>query len=613
MSPYCSDGHDATWLCLQGRDQVNPAITVSRQPRAMSLPDADDGKGSDELSPIDRLEEQLTRVETPTQDWRYFIPRTALESSLDPGIVFEALRSSHSESTRKNASTLTQLLCDPESRFKKVFCVLVLARLVDEFAFIVGANLDDSCLPIPKPEHDDGLSEETIPADQGHLFVTCRRAFKRITSHHFFFRLQWAVLAPTFEASLEVKHFVFGRETILPFLEVESETQRNDGGYGEVHKIRIHPDHYDFGDYGIHNPQHIFALKKLRSQDYGNFSKEVGALKRVRNLDHVLQLLASFEVAGSYHLIFPWASGDLIFFWQYSQALVGDKRICPWVSTQFRALAEALSAIHRGTLQNGLHRHHDSTTAALRNAELDPNGFLDADLLYGRHGDIKPSNILWYPSSDKGVGDLGKLVLGDFGLSAFHRKASMSVQSTSSFPYTLTYRAPEIDNKEYRKSRMTDIWSFGCVLLEFLVWYLLGFDAILEFSRARLQRHPAVPSFYEDTFFTLTQSTTAPTINAKVVQWASRLRYHPNYSSFLAELLHIILDDMLEPNHFKRASAADISQKLRCIEKRCWSTVDYYTPPRNHPEERLFDDKDGPSRGILIKIRDKLCCWRSAL
>lgn len=64
-----------------------------------------------------------------------------------------------------------------------------------------------------------------------------------------------------------------------------------------------------------------------------------------------------------------------------------------------------------------------------------------------------------------------------------------------------TYRAPECDLNE-DISPSWDIWSLGCVYLEFLTWYLESWDAFDIFSKQRRKQDSARPVL-EDKYFIL--------------------------------------------------------------------------------------------------------------
>jgi len=120
--------------------------------------------------------------------------------------------------------------------------------------------------------------------------------------------------------------------------------------------------------------------------------------------------------------------------------------------------------------------------------------------VHGRHGDLKPENILWFKEyQDKDPSkSMGVLKISDFGLTRFHRTVSKSHVNAEGVAVTGTYRAPEYDiNKVVSQSY--DIWSLGCVILEFVTWYLLGWEEVDEFSRNRVKEH--ITDYKEDVFF----------------------------------------------------------------------------------------------------------------
>lgn len=64
------------------------------------------------------------------------------------------------------------------------------------------------------------------------------------------------------------------------------------------------------------------------------------------------------------------------------------------------------------------------------------------------------------------------------------------------------YRPPEFDD-DPRASSRSDKWSFGCILLEFTSWLLLGYAGVEAFAKTRLafnarEHHGGVA---EETFF----------------------------------------------------------------------------------------------------------------
>jgi serine/threonine protein kinase len=100
--------------------------------------------------------------------------------------------------------------------------------------------------------------------------------------------------------------------------------------------------------------------------------------------------------------------------------------------------------------------------------------------LYFSQSRISPDVLKRIP-----IPQLGILQLADFGVAKFRRLQSGS--GTGTWRDTETYAAPEsftgseVPGTIRKISRPYDIWSFGCVLLEVLVWLVLGGDELLAF------------------------------------------------------------------------------------------------------------------------------------
>lgn len=136
---------------------------------------------------------------------------------------------------------------------------------------------------------------------------------------------------------------------------------------------------------------------------------------------HLIPLLGSFEIRNpetgecTYYLLFDWADGTLKDFWQANEAMVRNKEHVPWMAEQFSHLIGALECIHNDRVR-------------LRSVE---NVFSN---LYGRHGDIKPDNFLYFRLPD------GKklLVIADLGLGRLHHDITRSQQNPNGTPMVRT-------------------------------------------------------------------------------------------------------------------------------------------------------------------------------
>lgn len=210
------------------------------------------------------------------------------------------------------------------------------------------------------------------------------------------------------------------------------------------------------------------------------FRREVATLKRLSSLDHahLIKLQVTYLYRDHYHLLFRWADGNLRNYWEAHPKPSDIPRTweyATWVTSQWLGLARALSAIHDCPPDETIEPEDEQ-----------PNDGFGSQRNKGRHGDIKPENILWfqsYEAQDDQPPVNGRLVISDFGLTEFHRDETGLV-SPLNIARSPTYRPPEYDVSA-TISQSYDIWTLGCVLLEFIVWYLQGFEAFDQFSKKR--------------------------------------------------------------------------------------------------------------------------------
>lgn len=192
-----------------------------------------------------------------------------------------------------------------------------------------------------------------------------------------------------------------------------------------------------------------------------------------------------------FFLMFECAASNLETFWNlkehestamlmatYAEFKLTPEDLARWVAQQCLGMAEALQTLHT------IPRTKDQTASA--------------SATHGLHGDIKPANILRYTnwkdpkdpvdSNDEPVKalypPLGVLQITDFGLSSIHHTNTaedIKVRLGSS-----DYKAPEV-HLIYPISQSLDIWTLGCLFLDFLTWLIRGNDARKTFAEKRLR------------------------------------------------------------------------------------------------------------------------------
>ncbi|KAK1714550.1 uncharacterized protein BDZ83DRAFT_63502 [Colletotrichum acutatum] len=165
-------------------------------------------------------------------------------------------------------------------------------------------------------------------------------------------------------------------------------------------KAEIHPDHHDFSDPALEPRlrQNTFAVKCLNSPKKTLFQKEVRVLKKCsgESHSHLISLLATYEQLNRFYLIFPWAESDLMKYWKVLNPKPSNAaETMLWIAEQCRGISDDLVRIHEYNSSD-----LQDMEAQLSSQLLSPSDALNRDnhesdkRQYGRHGDIKPENIL---------------------------------------------------------------------------------------------------------------------------------------------------------------------------------------------------------------------------
>ncbi|RBA19858.1 CMGC protein kinase [Fusarium proliferatum] len=320
------------------------------------------------------------------------------------------------------------------------------------------------------------------------------------------------------------------------------------GGSSQVFRVRIHPSHVP--DHGQLDRDLAFAVKRINgtSKDYARERDAYQQLSLAQNPHpHITPLLATYRMEGKYHFVFPYADGDLAMFWRNQPRPSNDKRSLQWLGGQMRGLVDALSRIH-----------------GLKGQARD---------FYGRHGDVKPENILVFGSNDSNVWP--RFALSDFGSSYFCTPEDRDIPK--GLKHTPVYRAPEIDTAG-GATQACDIWSLGCVFLEAVTWLCYGKDGISKLCQSRLDEFNS-PN--RDAFFQL-QYDKRDGLTAKLKPEVHRLlislRESSRSSLFIDDILYIVLEGMLKVNTSERMSAWDVLDALTQICSKLESDPAYSEP-----------------------------------
>lgn len=240
-----------------------------------------------------------------------------------------------------------------------------------------------------------------------------------------------------------------------------------------------------------------------------------------------------------------------------------------------------------------------------KNQNLSPN---PKHQLYGRHGDIKPENVLWFKTFDNP--GMGVLKISDFGLTRFHKKDTKSGINAQGTPVSLTYRAPEYDTTA-KLSQSYDIWTVGCLILEFLTWYLLGWEAVLnDFSDCRGEGDEDENGFSEDKFFKVVQLDSegekfGAVIKPQVIDWIHKLREQAACTDLIHELLDLVQRHLLVVASRHRASCGVAVSKLEQMWKKSLKDEKYCLDGKPRPPPVEHTRSDSLEATPLIPMSDE--------
>ncbi|KAI0378687.1 protein kinase [Hypomontagnella monticulosa] len=560
---------------------------------------------SSDIDDIERLLEDIqieldrAHVTSALDPMKSYIPRDQLPQILTPDRVRTILNMScFKDYSDKNALT-TQICFGSKGSGPRLelLAVLIAINKTKDLPKYVKEGIDDFCLPMTM----DGSNDKTLSCRRHGSHKTIN-AYRRPNDRNDFSRWSYTLNAPHISSNVQKHmHYLLDPGDVFPMKD-ETKVQRNElaivnhngaedmmppayGGFSEVLRVVIEKGHHDFGNIGVRHPGGLFALKRLTSHNRENFNLELASL--LFSMDnapnstartHLIQLLATFEVRGpspspTYYLLFDWADGNLTDFWRTNQHLVGDRGHCKWMAQQFYELCLALQCVHNQR-QETLHLINGNQLARTL-----PGRSMKVQELYGRHGDIKPDNFLWFRTAQSSPGSCGLLALSDFGLGRLHTQVSRSLQNPKDLTWTATYRAPEFDLPNGLISRASDIFSLGCVFLEYVSWFMLGLESVeRDFIDARLHRD--IYDYDADTFFVtrLDEKTGQyrPFLNPKVEEWILMLQEHENCTWYLHQFLDTIKDEMLNPERSDRIDVLKLIEKMRVLRKACEVNDSFY-------------------------------------
>ncbi|KAF5004498.1 hypothetical protein FDECE_9010 [Fusarium decemcellulare] len=525
---------------------------------------------------------------------RSYLPLDHLIDILRPDIVWQLL----SQNFNKKEATLLKFEVlgnqDPNAkagpappRRRRIFAILILIQAIQRLQDFVAADVDDTALPLTFEPKGDAFLRDNI----GHKLPECFSQWPSITAKAFCLE-QESIHVPFFHFQTEEILWVYQLQprAALPFTRYD----QDDDGYWNMRRVHIHSAHHDYDrnikvtsiPLGFYETM-ITAINNIQGQQPRDFSarrthfqniqdyfhqfrayNRFGAVWEDLYADHHLAPQLAYKHGRDYFLLFPWATGNLYQFFEKRKADPSSLDELCWFFERCWGIARCLDKIHR-------------LDALARSLDVLENPTHEGS---SRCGHIKLENILWFEDY-KGQRDF--FTMTDFALT----QTRPDPQKTSTRKMSGKYRPPEVHFMK-PMSQKYDVWSLGCVLLEFISWFLLGYEQTFDvFTMERIEEHidenmesrlsrqnpffidilsqrDAFPQ--EDAFFSLIDPETSSgssgggmaEVRNSVLEWIKKLHGTQHSSSALHELLDLIQYNMLVPVPESRSSSEFINNKL---------------------------------------------------
>ncbi|PQE05915.1 kinase domain-containing protein [Rutstroemia sp. NJR-2017a BVV2] len=529
---------------------------------------------SSELETANPLREQLVKARASIYNSGYLwiIPRCQLNAIITSQNVASDISLNFPELNSNQVNNYATIVVE---RAKSLYATLVLIKQSGSICQALDEQIFDADLPLTYCM--PGKKRTASFATNNGRFVTCFNSWLEESKQEFAEK-QWSTLAKIFHLG---QHYELDENDLLPFLRLEKgEYVPKRGAFGKVYPARIHPSHHEFE---LNDSRALVAVKELHSPDEKEFRKELDVLKLLGSRtsegphDHLIRLLATFKQGNQYHLIFPWAQCNLRKYWVDNANPEFDESTVLWSLDQMAGITDALMLVHNfmpslpHDVEGGAHLTDTTKLSAKEGQER-----------FGRHGDIKPENMLWFGPEAISQHAKGIVKLADFGLGRFHGKDSRSGLSPSGIIASPTYAPPECQLQR-PVSRSYDIWSLGCVLLEFVTWLLKGYSEEDAFSEFRGTEN--INGINDDNFFTIIYPNDRPDaiIRIKVVEWVDQLYEHERCSQLIHDLLETVMTNLLVVDSSSRISAKNLNVKMQEYCKKARGNPDYMLKSNPYP------------------------------
>ncbi|KAL2063167.1 hypothetical protein VTL71DRAFT_6239 [Oculimacula yallundae] len=524
------------------------------------------------------------RLECSHRAHCWIVPRSDQERLITVETVSRDIQDRNSEIDQPKAVEYAKKACETS---RQLYAILAYTKNGADICSLLDEGITDADLPFVRKSN--APKKFALYRHDGQPI----RTLETWKDQHLekFDRCQWWFIAHIFRLYEEL--YELDDKAVLPFVSVElhgEELESKHGGYSEVYPVRIHPAHHEFWEgNGRTENEPLIAVKRLFNADETEYRKEATILNalNLKSHPHLIKLLATYKYEGKYHLMFPYANANLRKYWDDRPLPKWNRNVVLWSLRQMAGIASGLLLVHNFKVTIPLVASQGP--GGVRMPKHVKLLVQDGEQWYGRHGDIKPENVLWF-ETDRGNQDPdGVLQIADFGLGRFHGRDSRSKVKPETVQTSPTYEPPECQLR-MPVSRAYDIWGLGCLYLEFVTWLIMGSVQIEGFSdfRGRVATGTGID---DDNFFTIINVGISQhaVVRRAVVEWVDKLHKHEKSSQLIHDLLNLIMKDLLVIQTSERCTASWLVQQLNALLLRAEGDVDYMLKPVQYSPKPATD------------------------
>lgn len=199
-----------------------------------------------------------------------FFPRQGLRNLMTKGHVTRELQQCFKYLDATTIATFAERICGTNldesgkpTTFQRIFAILVLCEKPKAILSFLEARVCDSDLPLQQSYTSNNIF--ALTRNNKAESLKCFRGWSEAALWRFE-EWQWTTIAPFFERGCRknIKHTTFDDQTVLPYIldgrfpndKTPYQRLEFDGGFSNVFKVCIHPDHHDLCSTDVSSPVH---------------------------------------------------------------------------------------------------------------------------------------------------------------------------------------------------------------------------------------------------------------------------------------------------------------------------------------------------------------------